>query len=264
MSTPPIAPLFDNGAAYEQAMGVWSRIAGADVLDWLAPAAGLHWLDVGCGSGAFTALLAERCAPRAIDALDPSEAQLAFARGRLPGAPVTWHQGDATALPFPPDRFDAAAMALVLFFLPDPARGVAEMVRVVRPGGSVTAYVWDFLAGGSPSTPMMQAIRSLGGPAPDAPPSVAVSPVERLQALWQDAGLAAVRTHRVAVQRRFAGFEDFWTSMQGAASVRRTLRSLPAADVERVRDALRQRFGVGAQEPIAYTAQANVVSGVVR
>jgi ubiquinone/menaquinone biosynthesis C-methylase UbiE len=71
---------YDDGAAYERMMGAWSRIAGEIFLDWLAPPPGLRWIDIGCGSGAFTELLMERCAPAEVDGIDPSEAQLAFAR----------------------------------------------------------------------------------------------------------------------------------------------------------------------------------------
>ena len=71
---------FDDGAAYERYMGVWSRYAGAEFLDWLAPKPGLRWIDVGCGNGAFTEMIVERCAPSAIQGIDPSEAQLAYAR----------------------------------------------------------------------------------------------------------------------------------------------------------------------------------------
>ena len=53
------------------------------------------------------------------------------------------------ALPFPDERFDSAVMALVIFFARDPATGVAEMRRVVRPGGTVASYIWDMLGGGS-------------------------------------------------------------------------------------------------------------------
>ena len=78
---------FDDGAAYEQVMGVWSRFAGEIFLDWLAPATGLRWLDVGCGNGAFTELIVRRCAPGEVQGIDPSEEQLAFARAR-PAAPA--------------------------------------------------------------------------------------------------------------------------------------------------------------------------------
>ena len=60
MTQPPIR--FEDGGAYERGMGGWSRIAGDAFLDWIAPANGLHWVDVGCGSGAFSALVTQRCA----------------------------------------------------------------------------------------------------------------------------------------------------------------------------------------------------------
>ena len=71
---------FRDGATYERYMGRWSRLAGDAFLDWLRPPPGLRWLDVGCGNGAFTEALAGRCAPASIHGVDPSEAQLAFAR----------------------------------------------------------------------------------------------------------------------------------------------------------------------------------------
>ena len=73
---------FDDGAGYERMMGVWSRLAGDIFLDWLALPPGLRWVDIGCGNGAFTELIVERCAPAEIQGIDPSQAQLAFARTR--------------------------------------------------------------------------------------------------------------------------------------------------------------------------------------
>src|SRR5213593_2404446 len=131
---------FDDGAAYERVMGAWSRPAGEIFLDWLAPPVGLRWIDIGCGNGAFTEILVERCAPVEVQGVDPSEGQLAFALERPAACVAQFRLGDAMALPFPKDRFDAAVMALVIFFVPDPAKGVAEMVRVVGPGGIVAAY----------------------------------------------------------------------------------------------------------------------------
>lgn len=133
---------FDDGAAYERYMGKWSQLAGETFLDWLAPKSGLRWLDVGCGNGAFTEMLVERCAPVSVQGIDPSEGQLAYARTRPASRVAQFRQGDAIAQPFPDDTFDAAVMPLVIFFVPDPAKGVAEMARVVCPGGTVTAYAW--------------------------------------------------------------------------------------------------------------------------
>src|SRR6185503_16514299 len=123
---------FEDGATYERMMGTWSRLVGVDFLQWLAPCSGLRWIDVGCGNGAFTELLVERCAPVEVHGIDPSEGQLAFARTRPAARVAEFRQGDAMALPFPGDRFDAAVMALVLVFVPEPAKGIAEMARVVR------------------------------------------------------------------------------------------------------------------------------------
>src|SRR6185369_14949446 len=141
---------FNDGAAYERMMGVWSRLAGEVFLDWLSPPAGLRWIDVGCGNGAFTELLVERCAAAEVHGIDPSEAQLAFARSRPAARVAEFRQGSAMELPFADGSFDAAVMALVIFFVPDPSKGVAEMARVVRPGGTIAAYAWDILGGGFP------------------------------------------------------------------------------------------------------------------
>ena len=62
--------------------------------------------------------------------------------------------GDAQNLPFADSSFDIVAMALVISFLPDSDRPAAEMARVVRPGGSVAAYMWDIAGGGVPVRPI--------------------------------------------------------------------------------------------------------------
>src|SRR5919106_5834242 len=131
MSAPTIK--FDDGAVYERMMGKWSGLAGRAFIDWLSPPPNLRWIDIGCGNGAFTQLLVEHCAPMTVEGVDPSEGQLAFARERLATPVAKFRQGDAMALPFADGTFDAAVMALVVFFIPDPARGVAEMARVASP-----------------------------------------------------------------------------------------------------------------------------------
>ena len=118
---------FDDGASYEQMMGIWSRFAGEIFLDWLAPPLGLRWIDIGCGNGVFTELLVERCSPVEVQGIDPSEGQLAFARTRPASRLAKFRQGDAMALPFADSSFDAAVMALVLVFVPDPAKGISEI-----------------------------------------------------------------------------------------------------------------------------------------
>jgi ubiquinone/menaquinone biosynthesis C-methylase UbiE len=158
----PRPPRFRDADAYERMCGRWSRIAGAQFIDWLEPKPGLRWLDVGCGNGAFTEVLVERCAPTQIHAIDPSEALLSAARRRFEGKPVDIRQGSAALLPYADDSFDAAAMALVINFVSEPDKAVSEMARVVRAGGSVSAYIWDMAGGGFTMEPVREALKQMG------------------------------------------------------------------------------------------------------
>jgi SAM-dependent methyltransferase len=253
---------FDDGAAYERYMGKWSQLAGETFLDWLAPKAGLRWLDVGCGNGAFTEMLVERCAPVSVQGIDPSEAQLAFARTRPASRIAQFRQGDAMALPFPDDSFDAAVMPLVIFFVPDPPAGVAEMARVVCPGGAVTAYAWDLSGDGFPYAALQDEMRGLGVPVP-LPPSPEASRIDAMRELWTGAGLEAVETREITVQRTFADFGDYWTTILGGPSVGPPLAAMAPGDVALLKARMRVRLPADATGRITGSARANAVKGRV-
>lgn len=252
---------FEDGAAYETLMGRWSLLVGEQFLDWIDAPTQARWLDVGCGNGAFTELIVQRCAPSAVQAIDPSEAQLAYARQRLaPGAPVTWAQGDALRVPVPDGSQDVAVMALVLFFVPDPARGVAEMCRAVKPGGLVAAYHWDMLNKGFPLSSIGVEMLKVGL-APSMPPSVEVSTVEASRTLWEQAGLRDVRTTQITVQRRFDSFDDYWNSAAGSNMIRSMIDDLPADQKAKLKANVRQRVAAG-DGPFTVSARANAVTGI--
>jgi SAM-dependent methyltransferase len=253
---------FDDGAAYERMMGTWSRLAGEIFLDWLAPPSGLRWIDVGCGSGALTELIVERCAPAEVQGIDPSEGQLAFARARPAARVAEFRQGDASALPFSAARFDAAVMALVIFFVADPAKGVAEMARVVCPGGLLATYVWDVFGGGFPPEPVHAEMRALGL-TPLRPPRSDVSRMEALEDLWRGTNLDAVETSAITVQRTFADFDDFWTTSLLGASIGPSVAAMTAGDVELLKTRVRARLPADAAGRITYAARANAIKGRV-
>ena len=254
--------VFDDGATYDRYMGRWSRIVGDVFLDWLAPERNLRWLDVGCGNGAFTEMLFERCAPAAIDGVDPSEAQLAFARAQPAAKLAKFHQGDAMALPFPDDAFDAAVMPLVIFFVPDPAKGVAEMARVVRAGGIVAAYGWDLTGGGFPYTALQQELRGLGV-THGMPPSPEAARLDVLQELWAGAGLQSIETRAIEVERTFDDFEDWWTTVLTGPSVSAKLAAM-APDVRAaLKERMRAHHPADASGRVTYGARANAVKGRV-
>ena len=254
---------FDDGAAYERYMGKWSQLAGDTFLDWLAPQSGLRWLDVGCGSGAFTERIVERCAPVSVQGIDPAEAQLAFARTRPAVSRVAqFRQGDAMALPFADDTFDAAVMPLVIFFVPDPAKGVGEMARVVCPGGMVTAYAWDMSGGGFPYEVLRAEMRGLGVAVPE-PPNPGASRTDALRDLWTAAGLDAVETREIGVQRTFTDFDDYWTTVQGGPSVGPKLAAMASADLALLEARMRARLPAESTGRIICSATANAVTGRV-
>jgi ubiquinone/menaquinone biosynthesis C-methylase UbiE len=254
---------FDNGAAYERYMGRWSQLVGDRFLDWLAPAPGLRWLDVGCGNGAFTESFVARCAPTAVTGIDPSEQQLAYARARPALQLAQLLKADAMALPFPNDSFDIAVMPLVIFFVPEPARGVAEMARVVAPGGIVAAYSWDMVGGGFPYHALREELQAMGAVTPEEPSRDASRP-EVMQQLWQDAGLADIASRTITVERTFADFDEYWAIVQGGPSLSRTLAALSPQDSSLLQSRMRKRLTPDAIGRVTYSARANAISGRMR
>jgi len=254
---------FDDGAAYERYMGKWSQLAGEAFLDWLAPKSGLQWLDVGCGNGAFTETIVERCAPASVTGIDPSEAQLAYARTRPALRVAQLRQGDAMAMPFPDNSFDAAVMPLVIFFLTNPAKGVAEMARVVRPGGVVAAYGWDPEEGGFPYATLQNEMRGMGVAVPTAPSSDA-SRINVMQDLWTGAGLDSVETREITVHRTFADFDDYWAVIFGGPSVGRQLKAMTAEDLSVLKARMREHLPSDADGRVTHAARSNAVRGCVK
>jgi len=253
---------FDDGAAYERYMGRWSQLAGDAFLEWLAPARGLQWLDVGCGNGAFTEMIAERLSPASVHGIDPSEEQLAYARVRPSLRHATLEKGDAMALPFANDSFDAAVMPLVIFFVPEPAVGVAEMARVVRAGGLVAAYAWDML-GGFPYALLQDEMRAVGAPIP-VPPSSDASRLDAMRELWIGAGMHDVETCQIEVERVFANFGEYWDTIHGGPSVRRQLAAMDTGKLALLEARLRERLQPDAQGRITCSARTNAVKARVR
>jgi SAM-dependent methyltransferase len=251
---------FQDGGAYEKYMGKWSQLAGSVFLEWIAAPPGLRWLDVGCGNGAFTEMIVERSAPDAVAGIDPSEAQLAFARSRPALGAAQFHQGDAMALPFNDDSFDVAVMPLVIFFVPNPEKGVSEMARVVSPGGLVTAYAWDVIGRGFPYLAMVEELEALGHPVPQ-PPSNDASRSDVLSDLWTRAGLRELETREITVERTYASFEEYWSIIHASPSASARLNAMSDDDRVRLRSRLRERLPADGAGRITCSARANAIKG---
>jgi SAM-dependent methyltransferase len=197
---------------------------------------GWRVLDVGAGPGALTGVLTGRTGPANVTAVDPSEPFVAANRERHPGVQVV--AGSAEHLPFPDDSFDAALAQLVVHFMADPARGVAEMARVTRSGGVVAACVWDFELGRAPLSAFWEAAHEVDAAASDEGGRAGVRSGQ-LESLFREAGLTGVREDELSVTVDHESFEDWWQPM--------TLGVGPAGSwlvsrTHEVQDAIRERL----------------------
>ena len=253
---------FNDGDAYERYMGVWSRTIGGSFLDWLTPAHGQHWLDVGCGNGVFSELLMDRCAPSRITGIDPSEEQLRFARSRPVSRIAHFVAGDAMALPFSDNTFDTSVMPLVLFFVRDPLKGLSEMMRVVRPGGVVSAYCWDLPNGGSPYHILQSTLREMGKNVPE-PPSPEIARRDVLERLWKDGNAHDVSSTTIVAERIYRSLDEYWEIVRNGPSTRPAIASLSPEEIDRLKIMLRERLTFDATGRIIATGTANAVRGIV-
>jgi ubiquinone/menaquinone biosynthesis C-methylase UbiE len=250
---------FDDARAYEYFMGRWSRALGMVFLEWLAPPQGACWLDVGCGTGAFTQLLLDGCAPAAVAAIDPAPSQIDYARQQLPAGSVDFRVADAQAIPFPDNSFDIVASALALNFVPDRTRALSEMCRVCRPGGYVAGYVWDFAGERSSAWPLRLGLRHIDIPVPTIPGTEHTS-TEALHALFTDAGLEATVEQSIEVALTFVSFEDYWRSQTAAFTPQgKIVATLPDSDRLRLKKLVQMTLPTASGGGISYSAGANAV-----
>jgi SAM-dependent methyltransferase len=228
--------VFDVAAdAYGRFMGRYSEPLSERFADWAGVCPGERALDVGSGPGAVAARLVDRLGLAAVSAVDPSQSFLASLRARLPGLDV--QSGTAEQLPFPDDLFDHALAQLVVHFMKDPVSGLTEMARVTRPGGSVSACVWDFAGGRAPLSVFWHAVTDLD-PGVRTEDDLAGAREGDLVRLLEAAELSGIRSGELVVRVEHQSFEDWWEPYTyGVGPAGEYVASLePGA-----RDALRER-----------------------
>jgi SAM-dependent methyltransferase len=199
---------FDVSAdAYLRFMGRYSELLAAQFADMAGVHRGQRVLDVGCGPGALTAELVSRAGADAVSAVEPSASFAAAVRERLPGVDV--RRCAAEQLPFADGTFDVSMAQLVVHFMADPVKGLQEMGRVTRPGGTVSACVWDHAGDRGPLTAFWSAARELDPAAANESDLAGVREGD-LARLFAEAGLGGTRVTTLTVQVRHASFEEWW------------------------------------------------------
>jgi SAM-dependent methyltransferase len=188
-------------------MGRYSRTLAPQMADLGSVRPGDRVVDVGCGPGALTGELVDRIGARGVAAVDPSEPFVVAARSRHPGVDV--RQASAEGLPFDDDAFDRALAQLVVHFMSDPVRGLSEMRRVTRSGGTVAACVWDHAGGMGPLGMFWRVARELDPGIRDES-NLPGARAGHLEELFADAGLRDIEPATLVADRTHPTFEDWW------------------------------------------------------
>ena len=244
--------------AYARFMGRFSQPLAVDFAALLGLRHGDRALDVGCGTGALTSVLVETLGEASVAAIDPSASFVGSVRARFPL--VDCRLGSAEELPFETGIFDVCAAQLVVHFMDDPVRGIREMARVTRPGGTVAANVWDYADGAGPLAPFGEARRATDPQFRGDPPRPGTAQGE-LERLFREAGLIDVRADVVTVEVAFASFDEWWQPFTlGVGPVGEYVGSLTTAGVDALRQACAERLPA---EGFSTVASAWVALGTV-
>jgi SAM-dependent methyltransferase len=230
------------GDNYDRYMGRWSRQIAPRFLDWLGLPEGSDWLEVGCGTGVLTSMIVTQCKPKSVTAIDPSEDFLAKARVAVPDQRTVLQPGDAQALPVDAACKDAIVSGLVLNFVPDKSRALAEMQRVGRPGATIAFYVWDYPGGG------VEFLHAFWTAAVMLDPAAVILAEDRrfsfctkdgLIGLAKTTGLSSIETTEIVIPTIFNDFDDYWHPFTlGTGPAPSYCAGLPSEARQRLKDAL--------------------------
>lgn len=240
---PAVIPsdVWASGNAYEPYVGRWSRRVAREFIEWLALPERREWLDVGCGTGALSQTIVDDADPSRLRGVDTSEAFVSFARESVHDPRAEFAVADAGELPHVADTFDAAVSGLVLNFVPQAAQAIAEMARVVRSGGTVAVYVWDYAGKMQLMRHFWNAAAALDARARelDEGRRFPLCSPQPLRDLFESAGLHDVAVRAIDIDTDFRDFDDYWSPFLGGQGPAPTYAR---ALTEVARDALRERI----------------------
>jgi SAM-dependent methyltransferase len=234
-----------DSVAYERWVGRWSRMFVPMVVAAAQVVPGDRILDVSTGTGeaALVALQAIGSSGIVVG-VDIAAAMLTGARKRLNDAAFWPVAADGQALPFEDASFDAVVCQLGLQFFPDPARGLSEFRRVLRPGANVgvcvistpdKAPMWGILA--------EELGRRLPAQRPVLNLSFALADPSRLHALFVSAGFQHIVIERVERHDSVESFDDYWEPIEGGVgSIPQMYLTLSEADRRAVREEVKRRL----------------------
>jgi SAM-dependent methyltransferase len=205
------------GTSYEDFMGRWSRLLAPEFISWLRIPRGVHWLDVGCGTGALANAICSDAAPGSVVACDPSEPFIEFARGQSEDARVRFLAAGTGSLPRRPGGYGSVTSLLALNFFPDPGAAVHEMRSLSARQGTVSACVWDYAVGIEFLRKFWDAASAVDSTAGelDEGNRFPLCQPDALTDLFRNEGLGDVRCEPIEIPTAFANFDDYWGPLLG-------------------------------------------------
>ena len=258
--------MWTGGASYESYIGRWSRLVARQFVPWLNVPSGAQWLDVGCGTGTLGHTILDTVSPQAVLGIDPSEGYIEFARKNVQDSRVAFRLGDAQKLPVKSAAYDAVVSGLVLNFIPKPSQALSEMIRAVRIGGIVAAYVWDY-------ADKMQLIRHFWNAAVALDETAASALDERqrfplcqpepLRQLFQTTHVGKVEVRPIDVPTTFRDFDDYWSPFLGGQGPAPSyVVSLPEEQRVILREHIKLTLPIAPDGSIHLIARAWAIRGV--
>ncbi|MCZ4094191.1 class I SAM-dependent methyltransferase [Sinorhizobium psoraleae] len=257
-----------DAAGYEQLMGRWSRKLAPLFIDFAGLADGEKILDVGCGTGSLTFALASTANLSEIAAIDYSPVFVEEANRRNTDPRIKIRQADACALPFEDGTFDRALALLVLHFVPEAGKAVAEMRRVVRPGGVVAAAVWDHLGGMPGMRMMVDTVAALNEGGRQLRARYCFQPMMQpgeMNRTFVEQGLMDVAETQLMIRMDYQTFDDFWGPIAaGEGPLGKYVAALDLTERARTEAAVRDAYEAGRPDgPRSFANIAWACRGIV-
>ena len=257
---------WQSGNPYDQFMGRWSRLIAHEFLQWLSVPVKRRWLDVGCGTGALSALVLKSKNPIEVAGVDTSAEFVRHAVETNSNSRMRFEVASAESLPSETDYFDATISGLALNFIPQPEQAIAEMTRVTKQNGTVAVYVWDYADG-------MQMLRYFWDAAADLDMKATefdeglrfpLCREDALKELFEKSDLHDIQSKPIEVPTVFQDFDDYWQPFLGQVGPAPSyVSALDETRREALRNALQTKLSVATDGTIPLVARAWAIQGRV-
>ena len=254
---------WNEGDPYEYFMGRWSKLVAREFLAWLKVPENLTWLDIGCGTGVLGEAIFTYSKPKQLFSIDPSEGFLARAKARLNGK-GEFMLGHVSELPFENDVFNIVVSGLALNFFEDISSSLAEMKRVSKSNGLISAYVWDYSGRIDLLRYFWDTVISIDPQSHHLDEGVRfpICNSENLEKAFIKAGLTDVTVTTLDIVTVFNDFEDYWNPFLGGQGPAPSyLASLSEDSKEELRNRIFNKLPIESNGLIKLLGRAIAIKG---